>query len=59
ADLTLAILFGVFYVLGGLVKVQFMRVTGYTEGGATSQMMIRVAAIMAVPYILFVILLLV
>lgn len=58
-DLTLAILFGVFYVLGGIVKVQFMRVTGYTEGGATSAMMIRVAAIMAVPYILFVILLLV
>ncbi len=58
-DLTLPILFGVFYTLGGIVKVQFMRVTGYTEGGADSPTMIRVAAIMALPYLVFVILLLI
>lgn len=58
-DLTLPILFGVFYTLGGIVKVQFMRVTGYTEGGADSPTMIRVSALMALPYIVFVVLLLV
>ena len=58
-DLTLPVLFGVFYALGGIVKVQFLRVTGYTEGGADSRTMLIVAALMALPYIIFVVLLLV
>ena len=34
-------IFGVFYVLGQVIKLQFLRVTGYTEGGANSSGMLR------------------
>lgn len=58
-DLTLGILFGVFYAVGGIVKVQFLRATSYTEAGASLQTMILVAWGMVAPYVLLVILLLV
>lgn len=58
-NLTLALLFGVFYLLGGLVKIQFLRATGYTEAGASLQTMLIFAWGMAAPYLLLVILLLV
>jgi len=55
AERTLPIIFGVFYLLGQLTKIQFLRVTGYTESGATSAAMARTAAIMAAIYALFVV----
>ena len=55
----LPLIFGVFYLLGQIVKIQFLRVTGYTEGGANTTGMLRVAAIMAAIYALFAILMLV
>ena len=41
-----------------LIKLQFLRVTGYTEGGANTSAMLRTSVIMAVLYALFVIFLL-
>src|SRR6266849_5842352 len=35
------VLFGAFYVVGQLVKLQFLRVTGYTENGADTAGMLR------------------
>jgi hypothetical protein len=55
---TLPILFGVFYVLGQVVKLQFLRVSGYTEGGASTRGMLRVTGVMATLYTLFTILIL-
>jgi hypothetical protein len=52
---TLPIIYGVFYTLGQLTKVQFMRVTGYSEAGVNSQTMIRATWIMTIPYVLLVI----
>ncbi|MBI1256056.1 MAG: hypothetical protein GC204_01170 [Chloroflexi bacterium] len=57
-DLTLALVFGVFYVLGQLTKLQFLRVTGYTEGGANTSAMLRVTGVITVIYIVFTVLLL-
>ncbi len=57
-DNTLAIVFGVFYVLGQLTKVQFLRVTGYTEGGANSSAMLRVTGVITAIYIVFTVLVL-
>ena len=57
-DLTLALVFGVFYVLGQLTKVQFLRVTGYTEGGANTSAMLRTTGVIAILYIVFTVLLL-
>ncbi len=54
-----ALVFGVFYTLGQLVKIQFLRVTGYTEGGATTRAMLMVTAVMTVLYALVAILVLV
>lgn len=54
-----ALAFGVFYALGQVVKIQFLRVTGYTEGGATTSAMLRIAVVMAVLYALVAILVLV
>jgi hypothetical protein len=34
------LLFGIFYTIGTLLKIQFLRITGYTESGATSSLMI-------------------
>ncbi len=59
AEMTLLVVFGVFYVLGQVVKVQFLRVTGYTEGPADSRGMIRVSWAMAAAYALLVVLALV
>jgi len=50
------VLFGVFYVIGQLIKIQFLRVTGYTESGANTTGMLRTAGVMAVVYALFAIL---
>ncbi|MEO8392492.1 MAG: hypothetical protein ABI700_05820 [Chloroflexota bacterium] len=57
-DRTLAIAFGVFYVLGQLTKVQFLRVTGYTENGANSSAMLRTTGVIAAVYAVFTILVL-
>jgi len=55
---TLPIVFGVFWLLGQLTKVQWLRVTGYTEGGANSSTMLRTTVIVAVLYLVFIILVL-
>lgn len=55
---TWVLLFGVFYLLGQLVKLQFLRVTGYTEGGSTSSGMQLVAVAQGAVYALFAILML-
>jgi hypothetical protein len=47
------VLFGAIYFVGQLVKLQFLRVTGYTEGGADSAGMQRVTGGLAVIYLLF------
>lgn len=57
-DTMLFIIFGVFYTLGQVVKVQFLRLTGYTEGGASSRGMIIVAWLMAAFYGAFAVLML-
>jgi len=57
-DTTLFVIFGVFYALGQLVKVQFLRTSGYTEGGATSRGMVMVSLLMAAFYAVFVLLML-
>jgi hypothetical protein len=56
---TLAVIFGGMYVLGQVVKLQFLRETGYTEGGATTSAMLRVTGAIAIMYVLFVVLMLV
>ncbi|MBC7871483.1 MAG: hypothetical protein H7Y09_11645 [Chitinophagaceae bacterium] len=55
----LAVLFGVFYVLGGLVKLRFLAVTGFTEPGQTPQAMLRFNWVINIVYALFVIFMLV
>jgi hypothetical protein len=55
---TLAIVFGVFFILGQLAKDQFLRLSGYTEGGQTTDAMVKVSRGLAAFYLLFVILLL-
>ena len=50
---TLPLIFGGFYVLGQLTKLQFLRISGYTEGGATTSQMMRVTVILTVIYVLF------
>lgn len=59
ADVTLAVIFGVMYVLGQLVKLQFLRTTGYTEGGASTRAMMGVTAAITAAYLLLVILVLI
>ena len=56
---TLALIFGIFYVLGQLTKVQFLNVTGYTEGGANSSGMARTTWVIAAIYAIFVVLVLI
>jgi hypothetical protein len=55
---TLAIVFGVFFILGQLAKDQFLRLSGYTEGGQTTNTMVKFSRGMAAFYLLFVVLLL-
>lgn len=50
---TLALVFGGFYALGQIVKTQFLRVTGYTEGGANTAAMQIIAVVEAVLYAAF------
>lgn len=38
-ETTLPLLFGVAYVIGNLVKIRFLGISGYTESGASSRMM--------------------
>ncbi|HVO41529.1 MAG TPA: hypothetical protein VMT34_02845, partial [Aggregatilineales bacterium] len=52
------VLFGAFYFVGQLVKIQFLRVTGYTENGANTPNMLRAAGVMAGLYALFTVLML-
>lgn len=54
----LPLIFGILYLFGQLIKLQFLRVTGYTEGGANTSGMLRVTGAVAAAYALFVILLL-
>ena len=54
----LPILFGVFYVLGQLVKHQFLRVSGYTESGANPRAMQVTTGVLTLLYAAFTILLL-
>ncbi|MCC6805353.1 MAG: hypothetical protein IT319_20910 [Anaerolineae bacterium] len=54
----LSLVFGGFYALGQIVKVQFLRVTGYTEGGATPAAMQIIAVVEGVLYAAFAILML-
>jgi hypothetical protein len=51
SSMTLAVLFGLMFVLGQAAKLRFLSVTGYTEGGSDVQSMKRVAAIMGFIYI--------
>src|SRR5258708_4233189 len=44
------VLFGAFYVVGQLVKIQFLRVTGYTEIGLNTPNMLRYTGVVAVLY---------
>jgi len=54
----LPVVFGGFYLLGQLTKLQFLRTSGYTEGGADERGMLRVAGAMTALYALFVVLVL-
>lgn len=57
-DITMTTIFGAFYVLGQIVKLQFLRATGYTEGGSNSTGMQMVAVAQAAMYAVFAILML-
>jgi hypothetical protein len=55
----LALVFGVCFTLGQIVKLQFLRTTGYTELGMTRDAIIRSCIGMIVGSLLFVVLLLI
>lgn len=55
-SMTLSIVFGIFYTIGQLTKLQFLNTSGYTESGQTKSGMLRFAVGMAVAYALFTIL---
>ncbi len=55
-SMTLSLVFGVFYTVGQLTKLQFLNASGYTENGQTQSGMLRFAIGMAVAYALFTIL---
>jgi hypothetical protein len=55
---TLALVFGASYVLGQIVKLQFLRTTGHTEGGSNSAAMLGIAVAQGALYALFAILML-
>ena len=52
------VLFGIFYMVGSLIKIQFLRVTGYTEYGASRAAMIGTTGAVLVLYALFTVLML-
>ena len=47
--------FAAFYLLGELVKIQFLRVTGYTEAGRDQQAMLKIPTIFGTAYLLILI----
>ena len=57
--MTLAVVFGLFFVLGQAAKLRFLSLTGYTEGGADLRQMKRVAAVVGLVYVAFTVFLLV
>jgi hypothetical protein len=56
---TLPILFALCYILGGLAKIRFLQMTGYTEGGQSTAGMLRFTWGVNAVYALFIVLLLV
>ncbi len=53
SSMTLAVLFGLMFVLGSAAKIRFLGLSGYTEGGADLKQMKRVTAIVGFVYIAF------
>lgn len=47
------VVFGVFYTLGCLIKIQFLRVTGYTEFGTLSSGIIATTVAILLLYVVF------
>lgn len=58
-DMTLPLVFSVFFVLGELAKYRFMSTTGYTELGQSQAGMVRFSLMMVGTYIVLTILLLI
>ncbi len=58
-SLTLPLIYGGCYLLGQLTKLQFLRVTGYTEGGADTRGMLMVTGGLTLVYVVFMVLLVV
>jgi hypothetical protein len=52
------VLFGVIYVVGQLLKLQFLRTSAYTELGMDRPIMLRIASLIAGLYVLFTVLML-
>jgi hypothetical protein len=48
-----AVALGVFFVLGQLAKLQFLRLSGYTEGGADQNGMLRITGVVTLIYAAF------
>lgn len=38
---TLPLLFGIAYIIGGLIKIRFLSISGYTESGLSSRMILN------------------
>ena len=55
----LAVVFGAMYLLGQVVKLQFLRETGYTEGGSNTSAMTRIAIVQGALYLVFAVLVLI
>ncbi len=51
----LPVAFAGFFILGQLIKLQYLRTSGYTEGGATTRGMLTVTGVLTAIYALFVI----
>jgi hypothetical protein len=58
-DRTLAIVFGVAYLIGEIVKRRWLMVSGYTESGRTAAQMAMVSNVFIVSYVLFIVFLLI
>ncbi len=58
-SLTLPLIYGGGYVLGQLAKLVFLRISGYTEGGADTRGMLMVTGGLTVVYVVFMLLLVV
>jgi len=53
---TIPLVFAAFWVLGQLIKLQFLRTTGFTEQGSDSAGMLKFAAVQTSLYVLFAVL---